>query len=57
MESVEAKNYIKYLDKAKKASMKTHLFTAMATGLLLFVVYNSYAWSFYIGSVFIEKGI
>ena len=37
--------------------MKTHLFTALATGLLLFVVYNSYAWAFYIGSVFIEKGI
>jgi hypothetical protein len=54
MESVEARNYIKYLDKAKKASMKTHLFTALATGLLLFVVYNSYAWAFYIGSVFIE---
>jgi hypothetical protein len=53
MEVVETKNYIKYLDRAKKASIKTHIFAAWAIGGLMFVVYNSYAWAFYIGSIFV----
>ncbi len=55
MESLEAKNYSKYLERAKNASFKNQLWAAICLGLFFFVVYSTYAYSFWIGSIFVEK--
>jgi hypothetical protein len=57
MESLEAKNYTKYLDRAKNAGFRNQLFSAVCLGLFFFVVYSVYAYSFWIGSVFVEHEV
>lgn len=57
MESLEAKNYAKYLERAKNASFKNQLQAAICLGLFFFVIYSTYAYSFWIGSIFVEKEI
>jgi ATP-binding cassette, subfamily B (MDR/TAP), member 1 len=53
MEMQEVDNYTRYLDRAKKASTRTHLYTALAIASLWMIVYFSYAYSFFIGSLFV----
>lgn len=55
MESLEAKNYAKYLERAKNASFKNQLQAAICLGLFFFVIYSVYAYSYWIGSIFVEK--
>lgn len=57
MEVQEVDNYARYLDRAKKASIRTHLFTALAIASLWMIVYFSYAYSFYIGSLFVQHKV
>jgi len=55
MEKVEFKNYSQYLLKAKTASNKNHFFNACALAALFIFIYLAYAYSFYMGSVYVEK--
>ena len=51
-ENLEINNYTKYLERAIKAGLKSHSIGAISIGLLLFVIYSSYAYAFYIASLF-----
>ncbi len=57
MEVQEIRNYTRYLDRAKKASVKTHILTALAIATLWMIVYFSYAYAFYIGSLFVQYNV
>ena len=57
MESLEAKNYTKYLERAKNAGFRNQLWSAVCLGLFFLVVYSTYAYSFWIGSIFVEKQV
>lgn len=52
-EETELRNYVKYLSNAKKIGIKTHLFSAFATGCFYFSLYGYYAYSFFSGSFMI----
>lgn len=54
MERQEIKNYTKYLDKARQSSLKGGTKTALSLGLLFMVIYSSYSYAFYMGSVFVD---
>jgi ATP-binding cassette subfamily B (MDR/TAP) protein 1 len=54
MEKQEVKNYTKYLDKARQSSIKVGTMTALSLALLFMVIYSSYAYAFYMGSVFVD---
>lgn len=54
-EKTEISNYQKYLDRAKKMAISTHLKAGAAAGALFAGVYGYYAYSFYFGSIFIYK--
>lgn len=56
-EEKELKNYERYLDRARKAGVKTHCRGSLAVALFFSVMFSSYAYSFYIGSVWIEHDI
>jgi len=57
MESLEAKNYTKYLERAKNAGFRNQLWAAVCLGLFYFVIYSTYAYSYWLGSVFVEKKV
>jgi hypothetical protein len=52
-ELTEMKNYEKYLGRAKATGIKTHFRTALTISLFFFAMFAYYAYSFYIGSIFI----
>jgi ABC-type multidrug transport system fused ATPase/permease subunit len=56
-EEKEVKNYSKYLQRAREAGIKTHCLGAFSMALLFASVFGTYAYSFYMGSVWIYKGI
>lgn len=51
------KNYQKYLDRAKKAGIKTHCKGAAVVAFMFASIFGSYAYAFYMGSVWIENKI
>jgi len=57
MEKVECVKYGKYLSLSREVNIKNFIFVGCSIGGLMFVIYNSYAWSFYIGSVFVENNV
>lgn len=54
-EKTEIKNYCMYLDNSRKASTKTHLKNAASLCLMMMMIYWMYAYSFWIGTVWVEK--
>ncbi len=46
---------MKYLNRAKKVGIKTHVFSAFATGCFYFALYGYYAYSFFSGSYMITE--
>ena len=52
-EEKEVKNYTKYLERARIAGIKTHCRGAMAMALFFSSIFGTYAYSFYLGSVWI----
>lgn len=51
----EVKNYTKYLDRAKKAGIKTHCRGSIVIACFMSSIFGTYAYSFYMGSVWIHK--
>lgn len=54
MEAVEYRNYTAYLQQAKDNATKNHFKSAGALGLVFVAMYASYAYAFYIGSVYVR---
>jgi len=54
-ESKEIKNYEKYLGIAQKAGIKSHCKIAFVIGFFFFAMFASYAYAFYLGSIWVEK--
>jgi ATP-binding cassette subfamily B (MDR/TAP) protein 1 len=52
----EQKNYAKYLDRARKAGIKTHLKGGVVMAMFFSSIFGIYAYSFYMGSVWIYNG-
>lgn len=50
---MEVLNYGKYLSRAQKTGVRTHLKNAMAVAGFFFVIFSYYAYAFYFGSVLI----
>lgn len=57
MENVEIQKYSKYLDLSRKVNIKNFILIGCSIGALLFVIYCSYAWAFFMGSIFIENNV
>ena len=56
-EETEIKNYEKYLIRAKKTGVKTHLFGALSIGGFFACLYGYYCYSFYVGSYLITDQV
>lgn len=56
-EEKEVKNYSKYLDRARKAGIKTHCRGAFTMALFFASIFGTYAYAFYMGSVWIYNDI
>ena len=56
-EETEIKNYEKYLERAKKTGIKTHMIGAIAIGGFFSTIYGYYAYSFFVGSYMVTKEI
>lgn len=52
----EVKNYNKYLSRARQAGVKTHCKGSLAIAFFFASIFGTYAYSFYMGSVWIYKG-
>ena len=52
-EAKEIKNYTKYLNRARDAGIKTHCRGAFAMALFFASIFGTYAYAFYLGSVWI----
>jgi len=46
-----------YLERSRKASIRQHLFVAIAVGVMYFNIYCMYSYAFYVGSLFIEYDV
>lgn len=53
----EQRNYNKYLDRARKAGVKTHLKGSLVLALFMASIFATYAYSFFMGSVWIYHQI
>lgn len=53
----EQRNYNKYLDRARKAGVKTHLKGSVVLALFMASIFATYAYSFFMGSVWIYHQI
>lgn len=53
----ECKIYGKYLEHARSAGVKTHINASVIAGLFMGSIFMVYAFAFYMGSVWIYKGI
>jgi len=56
-EEKETRNYYKYLHRARTAGIKTHCRGSMSMAMFFASIFGTYAYSFYIGSVFIYRGV
>ena len=57
METVEMTNYTKFLADSKARNIKSSTKTVIALSLFIMTIYLSYAYAFYIGSVFVERRV
>ncbi len=57
MQKQESTNYTKYLDRAKASAIRTNFSTGIGIGMMLFSVYLSYAYAFWIGSILVQKQV
>lgn len=55
-EEKEVKNYSKYLYRARIAGIKTHCKGALTMAMFFASIFGTYAYAFYMGSVWIYKG-
>lgn len=55
METIEIKNYSKYLERSKAAGIKQQYLLALSIGVFYASIYASYAYAFFIGGIWIEK--
>lgn len=55
-EMKEVHNYGKYLNRAKEAGVRTHCKGSLAIALFFASIFGTYAYAFYMGSVWIYKG-
>lgn len=53
----EIDNYVKYLDRARQTSNKAQLGMAMVLGCIIFCIYSAFAYSFWIGGIFVRKQV
>lgn len=53
----EQKNYNKYLDRARRAGVKTHLKGSLVLALFMSSIFATYAYAFFMGSIWIDKEI
>ena len=51
------RNYHKYLNRARTAGIKTHFKSSLSMAMFFASIFSTYAYSFYIGSVWIYNGI
>ncbi len=56
-EEKEVRNYTKYLERARVAGVKTHCQGAFVTSLFFALIFGTYAYSFYFGSIWIYYDI
>lgn len=56
-EETEIKNYEKYLTKARKTGIKTHMTGALAIGGFFMTLYGYYSYSFFVGSFMVTDEI
>lgn len=56
-EQKEVKNYSKYLHRARTEGMKMHCQNAIAMAALFSSIFGTYAYSFYLGSVWVGNSI
>ena len=56
-EEKEVRNYHKYLNRARTAGIKTHFKSSLSMAMFFASIFSTYAYSFYIGSVWIYNGI
>jgi ABC-type multidrug transport system fused ATPase/permease subunit len=55
-EEKEVRNYTKYLNRARDAGIRTHCRGSVAMALFFASIFGTYAYAFYLGSVWIYKG-
>ncbi len=53
----EVKIYSRYLEQAKKAGIKRHIKGSVVAGAFISLILMTYAFAFYMGSVWIENDI
>jgi ATP-binding cassette subfamily B (MDR/TAP) protein 1 len=53
----EQRNYNKYLDRARKAGVKTHLKGSLVLAMFMASIFATYSFSFYMGMVWIYNDI
>eukprot|EP00347_Sterkiella_histriomuscorum_P015933 403355132 len=56
-EKTEMKNYDKFLGRARKAGIKSHVMGAISISFLMFVIFGYYGYAFYTGSWLVEKQV
>ena len=50
----EIENYVKYLDRARVSANSAQLGNAMILGGIIFCIYATFAYSFWMGGIFIR---
>ena len=55
-ELIEVKNYSKFLEHSRQATIKSGVKLGVFFGFLLFTIYGSYAYAFIIGSIWVDRG-
>jgi len=56
MEKVEILNYSKYLERSKVEGRKNQYFLGITIGVFFASIYGSYAYGFWMGGIWIQKG-
>ena len=56
-ERAEINNYCKYLERARVAGVKANLKIIMGIAFLFFCIYACYAYAFWMGGIFIHRGV
>lgn len=55
MERTEIENYSKYLERARSVGVKTHFWGCLIMGLVVAMIYLTYAYSYFVGAIFISN--
>ena len=56
-ERAEINNYVKYLERARKAGVKANFKIIMGIAFLFFCIYACYAYAFWMGGIFIHRNV